>query len=486
MTAPHEFSALDQYRLLQRGELGVVELTQHYLDRIGARDSELGAFFTVTAERALERARHVEMHVPRSTRLWGMPFADKDLWRREGVRTTFGSRAFARFVPEASDELPGVLDEAGGISLGKTATPEFGMTSHSETLLAPPARNPWNLDLGPGGSSGGAAAAVSAGLLPFAPGSDGGGSIRIPAAACGLVGIKPSRGRVPALSGIDALGGLPVAGPIARSVVDAAFLLDGMIGRRGSVIDDHFALRAPSEDDGDFLGFAIRGEGRFQIGVCVDSPWSSSHELVIDPEITAALADTVALLSALGHGIEEVGLEPAPEYGSAFTTVWQAGAAQIRIESGAPIEAEADADADGDVEPLTRWLRRRGRELTAVQLAQALAELSRFERRTIDRFSGFDAVLTPTLALLPRPIGWYDAADPERNFAQQVEYSPFSSYVNAAGLPAITLPVGTSSDSLPIGMQLIGRPGGESVLLSIARQLERRLRWEEKHPPIWS
>jgi len=484
MTAPHEFSALDQYRLLQRGELGVVELTRHYLDRIEAHNGELGAFFTVTAERALERARHVESHVPRSTRLWGMPFADKDLWRREGVRTTFGSRAFADSVPETSDELPRVLDEAGGVSLGKTATPEFGMTSHSETALAPAARNPWNLDLGPGGSSGGAAAAVSAGLLPFAPGSDGGGSIRIPAAACGLVGIKPSRGRVPALSGIDALGGLPVAGPIARSIADAAFLLDGMIGRRGSLIDDHFALRAPSEDDGDFLGYAIRGDGRFQIGVCVDSPWSTSHEIVVDPQISAVLEDAVTLISELGHGIEEVDLAPAPAYGAAFTTVWQAGAAQIRLGSDASARA-SDADADGDVEPLTRWLRRRGRELSAVQLAEALAELSRFERRVIGDFSGFDAILTPTLALLPRPIGWYDAVDTERNFAQQVEYSPFTSYVNASGLPAVTLPVGMSSGGLPIGVQLIGRPGGEGILLALARQMERRLRWDVRHPPIW-
>lgn len=283
------------------------------------------------------------------------------------------------------------------------------------------------------------------------------------------------------MSGIDALGGLSVAGPIARSVVDAAFLLDGMIGRRGSVIDDHFALRAPSDNDGDFLGYAIRGEGRFQIGVCIDSPWSTSHDVVVDPEIMAVFSDTVALLSDLGHGIEETSLEPTPGYGAAFTTVWQAGAAQIRLGPG----AHGDADADGGVEPLTAWLRRRGRELTAVQLAEALAELSRFERRVVGAFSRFDAVLTPTVALLPRPIGWYDALDPERNFAQQVAYSPFTSFVNAAGLPAVTVPVGTSSDGLPIGMQLIGKPGGEGALLALGRQLEHRLRWEERHPPVW-
>jgi amidase len=485
MTSPHELSALDQYRSLQRRELGVVELTRHYLDRIESRNAQLGAFFTVTPELALQRAQHVEDAVARSTRLWGLPFADKDLWRRQGVRTTFGSRAFADVVPETTDEIPRVLDEAGGVSLGKTATPEFGMTSHTETDIAPPARNPWNIELSPGGSSGGAAAAVAAGLLPFAPGSDGGGSIRIPASACGLVGLKPSRGRVPGLSGIDALGGLPVAGPIARSVVDAAFLLDGMIGRRGSVVDDHFALRAPAQDDGDFLGFAIRGEGRFQIGVSTDSPWSSSHGIVIDPEITAALNETVGLLSDLGHGIDDAILEPMPGYGSAFTAVWQAGAAQIRLGTG-DAGTTGEQDVDGGLEPLTSWLRRRGRELTAVQLADALAELSRVERAVIAGFAGFDAVLTPTLAQLPRPVGWYDAVDAERNFSQQVEYSPFTSFVNVSGLPAITLPVAMSESGLPIGMQLIGRPGGEATLLSIGRQLERRLRWDHRHPPIWT
>ena len=142
MTQPHEFSALEQYRLLQRRELGAVELTKHYLDRIAAQDQGLGAFYAVTADRAVERARFVEERLPRSTRLWGLPFADKDLWNRAGVRTSYGSRAFDAFVPDTSDELPRTLDDAGGISLGKTATPEFGMTSYTESLVAPPAHNP--------------------------------------------------------------------------------------------------------------------------------------------------------------------------------------------------------------------------------------------------------------------------------------------------------------------------------------------------------
>ncbi|WP_291044825.1 amidase [Herbiconiux sp.] len=471
----HDLSALEQYRLLQRGDLGVLEVTDHYLARIERLDGELGAFHTVTAERARERARALEASDDRTAPLWGLPAADKDLARRAGVRTTFGSRLFEQFVPEKSDEIVEQLDAAGTVGLGKTATPEFGLSSYTESLVAPPARNPYDTDLGPGGSSGGAAVAVAAGLLPFAPGSDGGGSVRIPAAACGLVGLKPSRGLVPALSGVDSLAGLSVAGPLARSVTDAALLLDGMIARRGGRIRHHFTLRAPEYDDGPYLGAAVRGEGRFQIGVTSDSPWQTEREIPVAPEAVAALAVARDGLVELGHGMEEFSLEPAPEYPGAFRTIWQVGASLL----------PADDSTEHLLEPLTRWLMHRGREVPATQLAAALATLSAFERSVIRQFDRFDAVLTPTLALTPRPVGWYDREDGEQNFVQQVLYSPFTSFVNVSGLPAITLPVHRTADGLPMGAQLIGRPGGEATLLSLGRQLERRLRWEHVHPEVW-
>ncbi|HEU0182042.1 MAG TPA: amidase, partial [Agromyces mariniharenae] len=224
MSELHEYTALELHQLLQRREVSPVELAQHYLDRIERLDPAIGAFATVTPEAALERGRHVEEHVPTAAPLWGLPLADKDLHRRAGVPARFGSRAFAEFVPDDSDELVRAVDAAGAVSLGKTATPEFGLPSYTEGLVGPPTRNPWDPSRGAGGSSGGAAAAVAAGMLPFAPGTDGGGSIRIPAAACGLVGVKPSRGRVPAGPGLATLAGLGVAGPIARTVADAALL----------------------------------------------------------------------------------------------------------------------------------------------------------------------------------------------------------------------------------------------------------------------
>src|SRR5690606_30297775 len=199
MAALHDLTARAQRDALRRGDLTPTELTRHYLDRIHRLNPRLGALTTVTEDAALERAHALESHSPTESAtnrptaapLWGLPFADKDLVQRAGVRTTFGSRAFEAHVPEVSDPLALALDAAGAVSLGKSNAPEFGMPSYTENLVGGPSRNPWRLELGSGGSSGGAATAVAAGLLPFAPGSDGGGSIRIPAAATGLVGIKP-------------------------------------------------------------------------------------------------------------------------------------------------------------------------------------------------------------------------------------------------------------------------------------------------------
>jgi amidase len=467
----HHLSAQEQWDRLQHREITPTELVRHYLDRIERLDGELGAFVTVTADAALERACAQTAEGPRPTALWGLPFADKDLQNRAGVPTGFGSRLTRGFVPEVSDELVTVLDDAGGISLGKTNAPEFGLPSYTESLVAPPARTPWDTSLGAGGSSGGAAVAVAAGLLPFAPGSDGGGAVRIPAAATGLVGIKPSRGLVPSGSGLDKLAGLVVAGPLARTVADAAMLLDAMIGDQPFP----FTVRAPRWEGGALLNAAVRGEGRFQLGVMTTSPWDSAYDIRVSGEASAALALALGELDAIGHGIEEFALEPDDSYSPNFRTIWQAGAAGIPAE-GEQLQL---------LEPLTRWLVGKGREISARQLGEALAALALFERSIIRQFSAFDAVVTPALAMTPRPVGWYDSEDAERNFEQQVQYTPFTSFANVTGLPAITLPVAQTETGLPMGVQLIGRPGGESTLLAIGAQLERRLRWQDRHPPQW-
>ena len=465
----HHLTALEQLDWLRRGQVSPLELAEHYLERIARLDPDIGTFANVTADAARARAATLESLVPRAAGLWGLPSADKDLWARAGVRTTFGSRHFHDFVPDESDEIVQTLDGAGAVSLGKTATPEFGMPAYTESALLGATRNPWNPELGVGGSSGGAAAAVAAGLLPLAPGSDGGGSIRIPAAATGLVGLKPSRGRVASGSGFTTLGGLVAYGPLARTVSDAALLLDALIG------DSEWATQPPTWDGGAYLNAAIRGEGRYQLGVMTSSPWDDSHEITVSPEARATLDLAVAELDALGHGIDTVSLPPSPDYPDAFRTLWQAGASAIPVE-GQELER---------LEPLTRWLVERGRALDARRLTEALEYLAGFERGVIRQFAGFDAVLTPALAHTPPPIGWFDQEDGERNFAQQVQFTPWTSFVNVSGLPAITLPVGQSPDGLPVGVQLVGRPGGEHVLLALGAQLERRFRWQRRHPSVW-
>lgn len=467
----HHLTAQEQWDWLQRGEITPVELTTHYLSRIERLDAQLGAFVTVTADAAIDRASRLSAEIPKTAALWGLPFADKDLVDRAGVPTGYGSRLMHGFVPESSDELVEVLDAAGGVSLGKTNAPEFGLPSYTESLVSPPARNPWDVSLGAGGSSGGAAVAVAAGLLPFAPGSDGGGSVRIPAAACGLVGLKPSRGLVPSGSGLDGLAGLVVPGPIARTVADAAMLLDAMVAGG----DYPYTLRAPRWAGGALLNAAVRGEGRFQLGVMTTSPWDDAYEIELSAEASAALAFVLRELEAIGHGIEETALESDSSYAPNFRTIWQAGAAAI----------PAEGDDLLKLEPLTRWLVEQGRAISARELMVSLGALTAFERSIIRQFSRFDAVLTPALALTPRPIGWYDSEDAERNFAEQVQYTPFTSIANVTGLPAITLPVYQTPDGIPMGVQLIGRPGGEAALLSIGAQLERRIQWQRRHPAQW-
>ncbi|MFN3708151.1 amidase [Microcella sp.] len=476
MTALHELTALDQWTLIRRGDVAPRELVDHYLARIERLNPTVGALTVVAADRARTAAARLADTVNTAAPLYGLPIVDKELTARAGQRTTYGSRLFADNVPEVSDELSRHLDEAGAISLGASAAPEFGLPSYTESRLAPPARTPYALDRGAGGSSGGAAAAVAAGLVPFAPGSDGGGSIRIPAAACGIVGLKPSRGRVPAASGLASLAGLVVAGPLARTVADAALLFDALV----SAAPWPFATRAAGPaGEGPFLAQAVRGEGRVQLGVLTDSPWQLDYDLTIAPEARHALGRALTEFDAIGHGIDEIDLGPSDDwagYPEAFRAVWMASAA------GIPARSEADLAL---LEPLTAWLVARGRELPVSRLTEALAWLSGFERRLIARFSTVDVVITPALALTPRPIGWYDAEDAERNFAQQVQYTPWTSMVNVAGLPAITVPIGVSRErdgelsdrpGLPMGVQLIGRPGGEGTLLAVAAQLERRLR----------
>lgn len=495
MTSLHERTATEISRQLRSGELSPSEVTEHYLGRITRLDGELGAFVTVTPEAARRRAADLAAEGPPSAvtdaPLWALPIGDKDLSDRAGVPTGFGSRAFSRpfrYVPEVSSDITQVLDAAGVVSLGKTAAPELGFPSYTETLVGPPARNPWDLTRGAGGSSGGAAVAVAAGLLPVAPGSDGGGSIRIPAAACGLVGLKPTRGLLPAGGGVESLGGLVVHGPIARTAADAALLLEGMLPRTADGHVEHpRTLRTPAAPAGSYLAAAESGEmpeGRpLRIGLSTFSSWDGAYDIALGNEAKTALHAGATALGALGHDVVDApAWDPDPTYAAAFRTLWMGGAAAVPIDEPERLAL---------LEPLTQWLVERGRAVTARELVEALGALAVFERTMVARVEAYDVLLLPAMAQTPRPIGWYDATDPERNFAQQCEYTPYTSMINVCGLPAITVPTHwTAPDEhapagLPMGIQLVGRPGGERTLLAVAAQLEDSLRWPDRHPPVW-
>lgn len=450
------------------GEVSATELVTDSLETIAAINPIVHAVVTVTPELALKRAREMDNGRIEPGILWGLPFVDKDLTHRAGVPTKAGSRIFENVErSDTTDPIPAALDAAGGISLGKSAVCEFGLTSYTESQIFPPTANPHNLEYGAGGSSGGAASAVSSGMVPFAPGSDGGGSVRIPAWTCGLVGIKPSRGLIPGATGFDSLGGLVVPGPLARTVADAALLLDALVGTEST----HRATRPP-RPEGSFTQHALSHPGQLTISFTTRSPWDDWVDIAIDPVATRALDSVVALASDLGHRVGASDWVPHAGYADAFYTLWQASAVSLDV----PVESRPL------LEPITRYLIEQGEKLQAKDLAKALRQLSEFEEHTIRALSVADVVLTPGLAVVAPKIGFYDTRNPVENFRQQVRVTPFSSFVNVCGLPALALPVTSTADGVPVGVQLIGKPGSEAALISLAAQLEGVINWDHTPP----
>jgi amidase len=469
----HDLAALDAAAAVRRREVSPVELVTHALERIEKLDSELGAFVSVTADRALDEAHAAERAVlaaddPASLPpLLGVPTAIKDLNMVAGVPTKLGSIAFADFVPDWDDNVVALLRAAGTISVGKTSTPEFGLPCYTESDIGAPARTPWDTTRLAGGSSGGAGAAVAAGLVPLAQGSDGGGSIRIPASVCGLVGLKSSRGRISrGPADLDSTR-LSVLGPLARTVRDAAAFLDATARPQPG---DPDPLEPPPEG---FAAWCDRDPGRLRIGRYIDSPIAGP----VDPQVRAAWERAGELLASLGHVVEDVPAPVPPEAIPQFETVWAVSAASVLV----------DPSFEDRLRPLTRYLRRRGRAVTGPQFAAALADLGLHARRGIAASAAYDAVLTPSVAMLPRPIGWFQQpdGDPAEDFERQKQFTPYTAIYNTTGQPAISLPLYESAEGLPIGMMFVGRPREETTLLSLAAQLEEVLPWAGRRPPIW-
>ena len=463
MAELHDLTALEQGAAVRRGEVSPRELAEHHLARV----DDVGAFVTRTPERALARAESLLPVPDAAGPLYGVPTAIKDLNLTAGVRTTFGSAAYADFVPETSDGITASIETAGMVSLGKTNTPEFGSPCYTEPDVAPPAVTPWDRTRMAGGSSGGAAAAVAAGLVPVAQGSDGGGSIRIPASCCGLVGLKPSRGRVSGWPMYGEVTGLATAGTLARTVRDAAALLDVLAGRRPG---DPSWAPPPA---GTFLAACDRPPTGLRIARFVEPVIADAD---IDPECVSAWESASDLLASLGHEVEDIAVPMPREAVPTFETCW---AVLTALSPVAPAREHL-------LRPLTRWLAEQGRAFSGPEFGLALGAMRRYAADCLLALAAYDAVLTPTLAVPPLPVGALrDDADPAADFAAQKAFTPWTSAWNVTGMPAISLPLHWTPAGLPVGVMLAGRPAEDELLLTLAAQVEAAAPWWDRRPPGW-
>ena len=472
MADTHDLSALAQAAAVRSGELSPVELVTHYLARIDRLNTGLGAFITVTPEAALAQAQAAAdlLAAPGGRDdlppLFGVPTAIKDLTNTAGIRTTYGSLAFAANVPGADANSVTLLRRAGTISLGKTNTPEFGASCYTDNDVAGPARSPFDSRCNAGGSSGGSAAAVAAGLVPFAHGSDGGGSLRIPASVCGLVGIKPSRGRIS--NGAADGPGLSIQGPLARTVSDAAAMLDALAVPMPG--DPYWTPPLPPGET--FLGYADREPARLRVGRYA----TPANSTTPDPACVAAWDDAAALLASLGHDVEQIELPFTAEIVDSFNTIWS-------VKS---LDHHLDAAAEAKLRPVTRAWRDYGRTMTGAAYSAAVNTMLLLARKSVEATAAYDIVLTPTLGLPPRPVEFFaEDGDIMGNLRRQGSFTPFTGVYNMTGQPAISLPLHWTADGVPIGVSLVGRPAGEGPLISLCAQLEAARPWADRKPGCW-
>jgi amidase len=463
-------TATHQADLIRRREASPTELVRMYLERIERLDPVLNSYVTVDAEGALAAALEAEKTLDDSSPPFhGVPISIKDLHDTAGLRTTSSTMAFRDHVPERDSTSVNKLRRAGFIFLGKTNVPELGSIGTTESGLNGVCRNPWDTSRSTGGSSGGAAAALAAGLCPISHGSDGAGSIRIPASCCGVFGLKPARGRV-SIEPWAPLNGYATEGPLARSVEDAAALLDVLAGHTPG---DPFDAPPPVRP------FAHESRLRppvLRIAFTATTP----NGLEVDPVCRAAAEGAALLLEALGHHVEAA----APDWSQdglveTFLIVLQAGSGVFASENDVSL-----------LDPVNRDVHARAERVSSATYMSALARLQRVARRIAPFFLEYDALVTPTLGLPPVPTGWY--FDGEGGFFEQIareekywRYVPlWLGLFNAAGNPAVSLPLAWTDDGLPIGVQIVGRPYDEATLIRLSAQLEEAQPWRHAIPPL--
>src|SRR5215210_2052576 len=439
-----------QAELIRSGDLSSRELVSLYLERIERLDPQLNAFRNVMSERALADAQQADGRRGAGDErpLLGVPIAVKDAEDVAGEVTTWGTAA--NFTPASQDsELVRRLRAAGAVVIGKTNCPELVIMGDTEGPAFGITRNPWNTERSAGGSSGGSAAAVAAGLCAAATASDGAGSIRIPASNCGLVGLKPTRDRIPLAPLTSHWYGMSVVGFEARSVEDTALLMS--VGAEDEDLRDSFA----------------RDPGRLRVAVSTKPAFPTR----VDSDVKRVADATGGRLRALGHEVEQS--DPPFPLVSPSTTRYLAGIAQ---------DAEERLERPERLQRRTKGFARMGNAIPRAALEWALREDDTERMRPF--FERHDVLLTPVSALPPVRAGEWEGLGAARTFLGLAQAYPFAVEWNLTGQPSISVPAGRSDDGLPIGMQLVGRRGEEAMLLSLAAQLEGELRWTDQRPPV--
>ena len=444
-----------QSELLREREVSARELTELCLRRIEALDGRLNAFRCVRTERALEEADAADARIAagESGPLLGVPIAVKDNMDIAGELTCHGTAAVSR-PAEADAEVVRRVRAAGGVMVGKTNMPELAMWPFTQSETYGPTRNPWNPERASGGSTGGGGAAVAAGLAAAALGSDGGGSIRVPSALCGLVGIKPQYGRVPLAPETDHWHGMTSFGPIARTVLDAAVLLDVLAG---------------AQPGGAFADAARRDPDRLRIGLAP----KPSLPVRLNKAWRGALESTAELLRSLGHEVTDA--QPRyPEMTSLFSPRWLAGVVD---------DAERLDDPD-KLERRSKRMLRAGRMLHGRALQRSLRRKAAVSARLGEPFERVDVVITPGVAHPAPPAERWSKTGALRTFNACTPIACYTVPWNYTGQPAAMVPAGFDDDGMPLSVQLVGRPDDERTLISLAAQVERARPWADKRPPV--
>lgn len=460
-------------QMVKKGELTARELVETSLSRIEELDGEVGAFTHVDAEGALAAADQINSEDDRP--FAGVPIAIKDNKAVAGLPLNFSANLMGDFIAPSDSALVTKFREAGFIIVGKTKLPEYGLMPVTDPTRGGPARNPWDLTRTPGGSSGGSAAAVAAGMVPIAHANDGGGSTRIPAACCGLVGLKAQRGRV---SVAPELGDsfLIADGVLTRTTAESAAVLDIL---EGYVTGDATWATPPAEA---YAKAAAREPGTLRIGWTTEPPIDAP----VDAEAAAAVERTAKLLEDMGHRVEIA--EPAwkndmlvPLFSAAFGP---AVATQIIF---AQMIAQKEATAE-DMEPLSWMVWQQAQGLSAPMYLAAMTQLNAFCREFMGFFDEYDILLTPGLAERPVKIGEIDprSDNPEAMFARAGQFTPFTAAANVTGQPAISIPIEEREDGLPLAVQLMAGPEREDLLLQVAAQLEAASPWAARRAPTGS